>query len=43
VDRQEKVGLVGESGSGKSTVFQLLMRIYEPSSGTILLDGRDIK
>ena len=39
----EKVGLVGESGSGKSTVLQLLMRIYEPSSGAILLDGRDIK
>lgn len=39
----EKIGLVGESGSGKSTVAQLLMRLYEPISGEILVDGHDIK
>jgi ATP-binding cassette subfamily B protein len=34
--------LVGRSGAGKSTIFQLLLRFYEPTAGRILLDGRDI-
>jgi len=34
--------LVGESGSGKSTVARLLLRLYEPSGGSVLYDGRDI-
>jgi ATP-binding cassette, subfamily B, bacterial len=35
----ETVALVGPSGAGKSTVFQLLLRFYDPASGTIWLDG----
>jgi ATP-binding cassette subfamily B protein len=37
----EAVALVGPSGAGKSTVFQLLLRFYEPQGGRILFDGTD--
>jgi oligopeptide/dipeptide ABC transporter ATP-binding protein len=40
--RGETLGLVGESGCGKSTLARLLTRIYEPTSGSIELAGRDI-
>jgi len=43
VNKGEKIGLVGESGSGKSTVAQLLLRIYEPTEGSIFIDGANIK
>jgi ATP-binding cassette, subfamily B, bacterial HlyB/CyaB len=36
------VGVVGQSGSGKSTLMKLLMRLYEPKSGQILLDDYDV-
>ncbi|MBM3505080.1 MAG: ATP-binding cassette domain-containing protein [Alphaproteobacteria bacterium] len=38
----ETVALVGPSGAGKSTVFQLLLRFYDPASGHIALDGVDL-
>ena len=39
----EKVAIVGPSGAGKSTLFHMLLRFYDPSSGTITLDGVPIR
>jgi len=39
----ETVALVGPSGAGKSTVFQLLLRFYDPQRGSIRIDGVDLK
>lgn len=39
----EKLALIGESGAGKTTIFNLLLRFYDPQSGQILVDGVDIK
>lgn len=38
----EKVGLIGRSGAGKSTIVNLLLRFYEPQSGTISIDGQNV-
>ncbi len=39
----EKLALVGPSGAGKSTIFQLLLRFYDPQSGVVRLDGVALK
>jgi len=39
----EKIALVGHNGAGKTTLVKLLLRLYDPTSGSITLDGRDIK
>jgi peptide/nickel transport system ATP-binding protein len=42
IKRGETVGLVGESGCGKSTVGRTILRLYKPTDGRIVFDGRDI-
>lgn len=39
----EMIGLVGPSGAGKSTLINLICRFYDPASGSIQIDGRDIR
>ncbi len=39
----QKVGIVGPSGAGKSTILALILRLYEPQEGRILLDGHDLR
>lgn len=39
----ETVAIVGASGAGKSTIFNLLLRLYDPSAGDILVDGVDVR
>lgn len=43
IEPEQRVGLVGFSGSGKSTLVNLILRLYEPESGRITIDGTDIR
>ncbi|EPS64351.1 hypothetical protein M569_10429, partial [Genlisea aurea] len=43
VDAGRSMALVGQSGSGKSSVIALILRFYDPTSGRVLIDRRDIK
>ena len=39
----ERIGIVGSSGSGKSSIVRLLLRLYDPQKGRVLLGGRDLR
>jgi ATP-binding cassette subfamily B protein len=39
----ERIAIVGPSGAGKTTVFQLLLRFYDPDTGTVRFDGADVR
>jgi len=43
VGQNETVSIIGANGAGKTTLIHLLMRIYDPTEGIILLDGKDIR
>src|SRR3954451_1919104 len=43
IPRGASLALVGQNGAGKTTFIKLLTRLYEPTEGRILLDGRDLK
>lgn len=43
IESGETIGIVGKSGSGKSTITQLIQRFYDPESGSILIDNKNIK
>ncbi|BBL34619.1 putative multidrug export ATP-bindingpermease [Nitrosomonas stercoris] len=43
IEGGQRVGLVGYSGSGKSTLLNLILRLYEPQQGSILIDSQDIR
>jgi len=43
IKKGEKVAIVGRTGSGKTTIVQLLLRLYDPTSGAIFLDGKELK
>jgi ATP-binding cassette subfamily B protein len=42
IEPDTKIALVGESGEGKTTITSLLLRLYEPQTGSILIDGQNI-
>lgn len=43
LEKGQTLGILGPTGSGKSTIINLLLRLYDPDSGCILIDGQDIR
>ncbi len=43
IGKTEIAGLIGPNGAGKTTVFNLLTKVYEPTSGAVLINGQDLK
>ncbi len=43
IHKGEHVAIVGPSGAGKTTIFQLLLRFYDPQQGRVMVDGKDIR
>lgn len=43
LEHGQTLGILGATGSGKSTILSLLMRLYDPDQGQVLIDGRDIR
>jgi len=43
VEPGERVGIVGPSGSGKSSIVRLLLRLYDPQTGSVRIDGQDLR
>lgn len=43
LEHGQRLGILGPTGSGKSTILNLLLRLYDPDSGSILIDGQDIR
>ena len=41
IGRTEIAGLIGPNGAGKTTIFNLITKVYQPTTGTILIDGKD--
>jgi len=43
LEHGQTLGILGATGSGKSTLLNLLLRLYDPDSGTVLIDGQDVR
>src|SRR6202011_6083773 len=43
IERGKTYALVGASGAGKSTILSLILRLYDPTAGTVNIDGRDVR
>ena len=43
IGQTEIAGLIGPNGAGKTTIFNLLTKVYQPTTGSILLNGQDIQ